>query len=282
MTSPHPERALGRAAALLVLALLPACDVPSGTGGREVRFTLELATAAAPSRPAGSFTTSTGWDVTLESAVIALGPVYLYENPPHLVARGPARGPAGGLWDVLVPPAHAHAGSEHFFGGEVKGEWLGQLAFDALAPGARLVDTPGTAGGVRSLSIGLHPPRASIAGDAGGLGGHHAYVVGVATRGDLEIPFEGGLDIEAEGNKREVAGIPLEAELDDGVSVTIELHLEAWFDEAHFDRLTEESPRGRFLLDRSTQAGAAWFIGARSAAAFSARGSRPADRGEGL
>ncbi len=154
----------------------------------------------------------------------------------------------------------------------------GLLALDALAPGARLVDTPGTAGGVRSLSIGLYPPRTSIAGDAGGLGGHHAYVVGVATRGDIEIPFEGGLDIEAEGNKREVAGIPLTAELDDGVPVTIELHLEAWFDEAHFDRLTEKSPRGRFLITRSTQVGAAWFIGARSAAAFSASGSPVAEQ----
>ncbi|WP_437952397.1 hypothetical protein WME98_17860 [Sorangium sp. So ce296] len=275
---PYPDRALGRAAALLLLTLLPACELPSGTGGREVRFTLELATAAAPSRSAGSFTTSTGWDVTLESAVMALGPVYLYENPPHLVARGPA----GGLWDALVPPAHAHTGSEHFDGGEVKGEWLGQIALDALAPGVRLGHIPGTAGGVRSLSVGLHPPRTSIAGDAGRLEGHHAYVVGVATRGDLEIPFEGGLDIEAEGNKREVAGIPLTAELDDGVSVTIELHLEAWFDEAHFDRLTEKSPRGRFLITRSTQAGTAWFIGARGAAAFSAKGSRAADQGESL
>jgi hypothetical protein len=259
---------------IALLAALSGCDLPSGTGGRAVEIEVRLRSLPQGDRPLGAFVTRSGWEVHLSEAFVALGPIYLYEQAPHLAG---ARRPGGSrLWDLLVRDAHAHAGDQHFSGGEVKGEWLGQIAFDALAEGGAVLGrAPGTAGPARSLSVSLDPPRASILGPSDALRGHHAYVAGEAAKDGLVVPFEGGLLIEDEGTKRSVDGVALDAALDDGVVVTLELHLEAWFDEAHFDRLAEAPPGGRRLITPDSQVRTAWFIGARSAAAFSTRVEEP-------
>ncbi|MDC3958795.1 hypothetical protein KEG38_33375 [Polyangium jinanense] len=249
------------------------CDLPSGTGGRAIEFEMQLGAASKPGLPIGSFETSTGWKVELGEALVAIGPVYVHENPPPLAGLVAPRGKSlsGMLWDVVVPDAHAHAGDQHFDGGEVKGEWLDQRAFDVLDPGGvRIGPVPGTEGRARSLSIRLDPPRASIGGDGAALHGHHAYVIGVAEKDGLVIPFEGGLDIEEEGTKRSVDGIPVDVSLGDGTIVGIVIHPSAWFDGAHFDRLTEKNAAGRFVITPESQVRTAWFLGARSFSAFSA------------
>ncbi|MDI3289438.1 hypothetical protein [Polyangium sp. 15x6] len=261
--------------ALLALGSLGSagCDLPSGTGGRAIEFEMRFGTAWRPGLPPGSFETSTGWRVELGEATVAIGPVYVHENPPPLAGLGAPRGKglSDMLWDVLVSDAHAHAGDQHFDGGEVKGEWLGQLAFDVLDPGGVYIGpVPGTEGRARSLSIRLDPPRASIGGDGGALRGHHAYVVGVAEKDGLVVPFEGGLDIEEEGTKRSVDGVPLDVSLGDGIVVGIVIHPSAWFDGAHFDRLTEKNAAGRFVITPESQVRTAWFLGARGFSAFSA------------
>ncbi|MCU0685368.1 MAG: hypothetical protein MUF34_24535 [Polyangiaceae bacterium] len=263
---PADLRALAFAA---LAAAAPGCE--SGTGGREVRFDFALASAPAAGRPLGAFTTSTGWDVTLEQACVALGPVYLYENAPLLAptARAGRRPPRDWLgW--LVPPAYAHAGDEHFDGGQVRGEWVEQIAFDALDPAGRAFPgVRGLAGSARSFSLLLDPPRPSLGDAAACLRGHHAYAAGVATRDGLRVEFEGGLDFAVEGAARRVDGVALDAVLDDGVRVVVELHVPAWFDQAHFERLTETAPSGRYLINPSSQVGAAWLLGARGASTFS-------------
>jgi hypothetical protein len=252
------------------------CDLPSGTGGRAIEFEMRLRARWKPELPLGSFETSTGWKVDLGEAMVAIGPVYVHENAPPLAGIDAPRGEglSGLLWDVLVPDAHAHAGDQHFDGGEVKGEWLGQVAFDVLHPGGEHIGpVPGTEGRARSLSIRLDPPRASIGGDGGALRGHHAYVVGVAEKDGLVVPFEGGLDIEDEGMMRSVEGIPLDVSLRDGAVVGIVIHPSAWFDGAHFDRLTEKNAAGRFVITPESQVRTAWFLGARGFSAFSAETS---------
>lgn len=255
-------------------ATLVHCDMASGTGGRPIQFEMRLETARSSEETLGTFATTTGWNVKLDQAVIAIGPVYVYQNPPPLAKiDAENRRPWGHrIWDVFVPNAHAHAGDEHFFGGEVKGEFLGQIAFDVLNPsGVRIPEVPGTLGLARSASIWLAPPRTSIQGDANALHGHHAYVVGSAEKEGLVIPFEGGLDIENEGTKQRIDGVPLEIQLDDGAALTFELNPQVWFDAAHFDKLSEKNQQGRYVITPDSQVRTAWFLGARGFFAFSTR-----------
>lgn len=245
------------------------CDMASGTGGRAIQFDLRITSSPA------EFTTSTGWHVKLEQAVVALGPIFIYHNPPPLAQKFvPYPDWRGRFWNTLVPSAHAHAGDEHFFGGEVKGEFLGQIAFDVLnANGMDQPDIPGTLGRAQSASIWLEPPRTSIQGQAAALHGHHAYVVGTAEKDAIVIPFEGGLDIENEGTKRRVDGIPLDMQLDDNRRLIFVVHPKAWFDAAHFDRLVEKNAVGRYVITPESQVRTAWFIGARGFSAFTAEAS---------
>jgi hypothetical protein len=248
-----------------VPALLCGC-ADSGTGGAAVQF--EMAVVAVPDegQEPGSFATRTGYRVELTEARVALGPIYLYENPPP-VAR--ASTPLRRLWDVLVPSAHAHPGDLHFAGGAVKGEFLGQVVLDGLSSEAtELGAVQGVAGPARSFSVLLEPPSSAEARSA--LHDHHAYVVGTAEKDGKSYPFEGGLDIEDLGTLRKVEGIPVEAEIGSRTRVTIELHLGRWFADADFARLSVLDSKGRYVIDDESQVRTAWFIGARSFDTFSA------------
>src|SRR5690606_34739238 len=112
----------------------------------------------------------------------------------------------------------------------------GQVAFEALADAPLRIDrVPGVAGPIASFTLMVAPPRADLAG-AGALRGYRAYVVGVATKGELTVPFEGGLGfpagVEGDPNAPRIDGLPLEAELRAGSCVTIAVDPRAWLDEA--------------------------------------------------
>lgn len=267
-----------------VFALLStACGQDAGTGGKPVSFDLQLASEPREAESLERFETSLGWTVELEEAHIALGAVYLYELPGGVAAVSPhnPRSLPVQVWDYLVPSAHAHPGDGHFNGGAVRGEWLGQTNFDALSlEPVSMPQQPGVRGPVRSLSILLDPPRESLGAEADELRGYHAYVVGVASKGAVVVPFEGGLSIPDEGTQRRVDGVPVDAMLEDGVTVRISVHPDEWFAEANFERLLTEAdgttPRepnddGRYVIVEDNQVRSAWFIGARSANAFSVR-----------
>jgi hypothetical protein len=251
---------------VLAAALLLGGCAGSGTGGAAVQ--LEMAVVAVPEagEELGTFTTRTGYRVQLTEARVALGPIYLYENPPP-VARAP--GAWRRLWDVLVPSAHAHPGDLHFAGGAVKGEFLGQVVLDGLATAPLdLGAAPGVAGPARSFSVLLEPPGSAEARRA--LHEHHAYVVGTAEKDGVSYAFEGGLDIPNEGTLRKVEGLALDAQIEEGTRVTIELHLSRWFADADFARLSTLAPSGNYVIDERSQVRGAWFIGARSFDTFSA------------
>jgi hypothetical protein len=260
---------------------LPACE--AGTGGRRISFELAVESAPAERAPI-RFQTQTGWNVTLDQACVVVGPIYLYENAGALAARPTRSLPRrlydalvpSGLYDALVPSAHAHAGDDHFFGGEVRGEWVGQVALDlAQTPAAPLGRLEGIAGVARSVSVGLHPPREAAIGAVPCLRGHQAYVVGAAEKDGVVVPFEGGLDIEDDGQKRTVNGVPAEVELDDDLALALVVDPRAWFQQASFDGLEEVTPEGRHLLTPDSTAYIAWDMGARGPAAFAVRAGPP-------
>ena len=245
-----------------VTALAAACDAAAG---REVTVSMALVAETRTGQAPDHFVTSTGWDVTLDDAALVLGPVYLFENPPPGASLVPWWRPDG--W--LVRTAHAHAGDQHFAGGAVLAEYVGQLALDVRhGEPVELGQVTATAGRARSFSVLLDPPRTGL-GEA--THGHHAWVRGRATKEGATVAFEGGLDIPNEGRLRKVDGLPLEAPLEDGGRFTLVVHPDAWFDAADFAKLPAAEGDAPRTITRETQPGAVWFNAARGAAAFTGR-----------
>jgi hypothetical protein len=239
------------------LAVFAAC---TGTPGRASEFVVAAEAIAPPGATTSSFTTESGWDVTLSSAHVALGPVYAYA-------------PASAAWRALLPVAHAHVGEDPFGSRTVRGNALDQIDLDVLGPAVELGRAAGSFGEVSDVTVVLDPPAAAI---AAALHGRSLWLEGTAARGAETVRFEGGLDLP-EGVDRVIEGIPLDALLDDGDRLIVEVHPVAWLDEVQFDRLPAPVD-GVSTIDPGTQPAIAWRLGVRSAAAWSARWE-PASRG---
>lgn len=235
----------------LTCTSLVACGV---TPGRAIEF------AVVAEGSAGTFTTTTGWEVTLREAFVAVGPLYAFA-PDDAVARARA---------LLLPVAHAHGGEGLFGMRPVRGELTEQVLVDALAERSVLGTAHGSAGPTLDLTLLLDAPHGELASATSPLRGHHLWVAGSATQGSTEVSFEGGLDIPDEGMVRLVESIPLEGEADEGAELVVSMHVSAWLDDAHFDRLPEAS-EGPRVIAAGAQPHTALYLGARSARAWSAR-----------
>jgi hypothetical protein len=170
----------------------------------------------------------------------------------------------------LFPVARAHGGTDPLNGRRVRAEWLRQTAFDAT-PGAEpllLGTIEAESGEVDAVTVTLNPPDAA---NADAVHGHHLWARGEATKDAQTIRFEGGLDIPDEGLSRRVEDIPIDAFLEQGGRWTITVRPEEWFQDADFDRLTEHSVDGVYLITPESQVRSAWFLGARSSRAYAAR-----------
>jgi hypothetical protein len=264
--------------AVLALASV-ACSVEgSGTGGRSVFFDVAV---QSPSYMAegGRFTTESGWEVELDEAVVALGPVYVWEKSGF---AGLAKGddeldlvaePLAWLGELVVPTARAHPGDVYFNGGTLRGEYLEQVAFDLLDGEAAVLGTArGIAGEIGSVTIVLDPPGDATLGHAESLHGFHAWASGRAWRGRELVEFEGGLAIPAEGVQRQVDGVAIEGELDDDGTLVLGVSPRAWFAQADFATLDTPNEAGdRMVIAPGSQVANAWFLGARTSDAFFCR-----------
>lgn len=154
-------------AALLLVGLGTSCGSTSGA-----LVTLPFRAGGVPSGGPLTFTTISGWTVTLRTAKIALGPFYFN----------------------LIPPS-----TESFRNGTVIIQVTQQVIVDALDPS--LHDVPGGADGETghsvSVEIDLFPPdvtqpvslRSQLAGNVG-------LVEGTATKGGSTVPFSGPITID--------------------------------------------------------------------------------------
>ncbi|MFV8749801.1 hypothetical protein ACNOYE_04570 [Nannocystaceae bacterium ST9] len=249
------------AAALLLLGLATSC---AETPGRPVFFDLALEALPGDDGDPARFTSASGWQVELDRAVIAIGPIYLYENPPLDRQADDAwtERPLHALLGWVEASAHAHPGDNLFDGGAIKGEYLQQIAFDLIdQPKAGLGLARGVAGQVGSLSLILWEPGDATLGAVELLEDHHAYVIGRASKDGVTIEFAGGVLIPDIGVKRRVDGLAADFELDDGGLLIVGVDPAAWFDQADFELLTsqaEQDEQGRWVIDEATQVGIAW------------------------
>lgn len=247
----------------LACLAMSAC-LDAGTGGRAVTIDFAVTSAPAQGRALGVFDTADGWRVTLQEAHVALGPVYLFENPGALstLARLPSA-----LSQAFIPTAHAHAGDNQFAGGAVLGELAEFIVLDGLSEDAqRFEDRAAVYGAPRSLSLRL--PAEPVTQGAP-LHGHQAFVRGTATRGDDTVCFSGGATPESDA-RRDVNGLPFTGTLSDGVTVTLTLHPHAWLDAARLDDVTMTDADGCLVISEGDRVSAAWSAALRSAASFSA------------
>lgn len=235
--------ALGAALSITTFA---AC---AGTPGRAV----ELVLASEP-RSATTFTTSTGWTVTLNEARLAIEAVYVYPPDDAMAA----------LQRALVPVAHAHGGHDPLTGTAVRAELLEPFTLDALAA-SEIGVLHGTAGAASELSLVL-----GAAGDD--THGHHAWARGEAIRDGITIAFEGGIDVDPTSLAVLIEHVVIEGSptLDDRGRLVIDVHADRWLDQAHFDRLPVDDA-GHASFDSTDQPGVALSLGARAVTTYGAR-----------
>ena len=244
-------------ALLIATTLVTTSACEPGTGGRRITFELSIEPVPSPS----GFRTALGWDVTLDEACASIGPIYLHAGPGGLAAMRRA-------YDWLVPSAHAHPGVDHFDGGEVRGEWLEQIAVDLASTGRIDLGTrEGIAGEARSVTLGIHPPQPGALGAPECLRGHQAYVVGVAARDGTAVRFEGGLDIEEVGTKRRLQ-VSAAIVLDERRRVLVRVDPRPWLEHVKFEELALAPGTNRAQIVPGSQASVAWELGIQTADAF--------------
>ena len=244
---------------LLFALCTPLAVVGCGETEGEI-VTIEVALET-PSDPA-SFTTDTGWAVRLDEALIVMGPLFAFA--PRFEG-----GAVAAVRSFLSPVARAHGGTDPLNGRRVRAEWLPQIVFDATATEPMALGVvEAESGVVDAVTVTLDPPESS---QADATGGHHLWVRGEATKDDVTVRFEGGLDIPDEGLSRRVENIPIDALLDQGGRWVLTVIPSEWFQDAQFDRLTAQNDDGAYLITPESQVRGAWLLGARSTRAYGAR-----------
>lgn len=240
---------------LCAALLLGACG---DTEGNIVTIEVALETPSSPS----SFTTSTGWDVRLDEARIAMGPLFAFA--PRFEG-----GTVAAIRSLLFPVARAHGGTDPLNGRRVRAEWLRQVVFDAVGGEAMSLGLiEAESGEIDAVTVTLDPPDAA---NAESTEGHHLWARGEATKNGSTIAFEGGLNVPDQGLSRRVENIPIDAFVDEGGRWVVTVHPSEWFRDAQFDRLTEQNEDGVFLITPESQVRSAWLLGARSTRAYAAR-----------
>ncbi len=242
------------------------------TTGRRVLLHTRLVSDAQAGVP---FTASSGWTVTLDRAVVAMGNLYFYDGTPPLVrerARGPAR------WLAALSPirtAHAHPG--HYQAGRTRGQMLMPYSVDLLAAPATLLDGDGITGIVRSATFSFAAPSAGPALAA--LAGHVAVVSGTATKADKTVHFLFNVDladIEQTAKNGEVTGCAFtETTFDGDGTVTVEVKPRVWFNLVDFAELAPGAPGAPTIVARDSIAQIAFALGLTQLSAYQFSYTKP-------
>lgn len=239
--------------------LLVACG-ESGTGGEAISFSLGFASIPPEGQGPGRFTATTGWEIELEEASVAVGPLYLHTRA----------APTASLFDrlkgLVIASAHAHSGFDNYDGGQVRGELLEPVVVDLLEGGVQQVrELRGVAGPVRSVSLELSSiSRAPFAGG-------QAWMKGVARKDGEEVRFSGVLQLPDDPKLRRVTGLPASMELENGGEVVLEIHPIHWFGRLDFSALPVPAADGFRPIETDSDAHRAWARGVGAFGAFSIR-----------
>jgi hypothetical protein len=214
-----------------MILLLAACA--ASTGGARVNFDA-VATPVDPSALVYTDDT-TGWNVTLTRAEVAIGPLYLWSAKPTVTGS------------ITIPGiSSAYAGADEFLAGYLRGEVLDQVAVDLLEGADVPVGTgDGTAGESLSAELWLEPPGDLELADT-------FQFAGQAEKDGVVVPFAGSLTIDdsvvdSSGGQtavlvRRIRGIPLGGALADGSTLRLRIDATKWLAGADFADLLTLTP----------------------------------------
>lgn len=254
----------------MILALLLLASGCAQTAGEAVVIEAAVAPTTQPAS-ARTFTTSTGWSVTLTEARAVLGPIYLYEAAPTTLA----------LWEraLGVQVAHAHSSATE---AATLVEVLDQVPVDLLAASPALIDgLPASTGRVGALEVHLSRPGAlrTAAGNTTMPGDSNASVTiaGVAERDGQRVPFRGEVVLPEGSDTSAILNIPASLEITTARATTsrlaVRVDLSRWMQHIDFAALTrEDNPAdasGVYHLVAGNPATTALEYGVHTVAAYS-------------
>ncbi|GMU59031.1 MAG: hypothetical protein AMXMBFR34_07940 [Myxococcaceae bacterium] len=247
----------------LVLSFLFLAGCVQTTGGRLVEFSAQA--SGDPAVVSGgplSFTSPSGFDVTLTRAHLFAGALYLSQQNPQSYA----------LEASCLQP------------GVYSGEVRGAVRVDALSPTPAAFPVSGNGTDAQTLSAELWLTGGDVEADVDTT--VVLDVAGTATRGPDSYPFEGAFTISQNRvtpprnpalpgsnplcQQRIVAPIPFDAQLAEGGTLSLLVDPRAWFASVDFSTLTKVSDTPllyRFTDDSSSsaQADKALYNGLRAA-----------------
>lgn len=237
---------------------LGVCGLVTGCGGSTAGQVVSIEMALASEDAGASFTTDTGWQVTLEEAQLAVGALYMVAptEGESLVAKVMAE-----LFGVGTALAHTGVAVD---GALVLAEWSTPVVFDALASEPEVLGTVlAEAGEVATGALWLAPTSE--------LNGGQAWVQGHATKDGVVVPFAGYLVLSDEGTTQWVQGVDAAGYLDEGMRITLLTDPQKWLATAHFERLLANEPDGQgvYAIDGNSQVHSAWVLGLRSKYGYS-------------
>ncbi len=223
--------------------------------------------------PGGAFINGKGWRITLESAVLAVGPVYYYSSE----AQASLLDRLFTLKSACACPAHAQ-----FDKGTVLGEIRRQVVVDLLAETPTTTgESRGEKGHCRMFELHFHPPG-EIPTDADDaafkpLEGHSFAVSGVAEKDGVEIAFSGWLTIPDEGTMRIVESVPADVALDGRAGrAVLRIHVDRQLANLDFASIVdasgaclEDAGEGVCRIGEDSQAHLGWLSGVRSRRSYS-------------
>jgi hypothetical protein len=246
MLQPHRQARVPFLFGVFCLVGTTACV--DATGGRKIQFAAQVDPLLG-----GPYSGADDWLISLQTAELAVGPIYLWSDEPLLDLEGFTRRAT----DALVPAAHATETS-HFRAGFLRGQVLSQARVDllsatpvALAPGEAL------AGPSRSAELWLEP-----ASD-----GPTLRILGQASRADTQVDFSLDLTFDddwadlAAGESpvllRRLRGLLTEAQLEQGGTLHLSVDPAAFFVGTDWSELPNEASLvdDRYVVGPETRVG---------------------------
>lgn len=212
---------------LALAVVLEGCgNAPGSTGGKRVVLHTRVTIAE---EALSTFTTSTGWDVTLSKAAVAAGPFYYFNGAPPVVLRA---GQPTWRWAARVlglSQAHAHPG--HYQPGDALGQMLETSSLDLLAGPVDFPDGDGITGTYRSARFTVAPPAGPAQAE---LEGHSVLAAGIAEKaGETPRFFRAVADlsqVEEHASQGRIEGCDLtKVDVTSDGTITVSVDPQIWF-----------------------------------------------------